>query len=272
MPELPEVETVRRGLSARLLGHRLAAVSVRQPVLRWPVPVQLARRLRGRRLDSVERRGKYLLLDFAGARLLLHLGMSGRLSVLSRVAPPGPHDHVDFRFDDGRCLRFHDPRRFGCVLLLDGGGGHPLLDGLGPEPLSDAFTAVYLYARTRNRCAAIKSVLMDARVVAGVGNIYASESLHRAGVRPARAAGRLAPADCRRLVAAVRTVLSEAIAQGGTTLTDSAFAGTDGSFGDFQQQLAVYDREGKPCPRCGTAVRRVVIGQRSSYYCPRCQR
>lgn len=273
MPELPEVETIRRGLADRILGRRVEAVVVRQPLLRWPVPADLGVRLRGGRIDAVERRAKYLLIHVGRQRLLIHLGMSGRVFVLTAPPAPDVHDHLDLALSRGVTLRFHDPRRFGCVLAFaDTDPPHPLLADIGPEPFSPAFSGDYLYARSRGRRSPVKAMLMDSSVVAGVGNIYAAEALFRAGIRPRRAAGRVSRVEYARLAAAVREVLSAAIRAGGTTLADSTFAGADGAFGYFQQRLAVYAREGQPCPRCAVPVRRQIVAQRSSFYCPRCQR
>lgn len=272
MPELPEVETVRRGIEPHVLERRLQRVLVRETRLRWPVPPQLAQRLQGRRIVATGRRGKYLLLHLDnGDRLIVHLGMSGRLFVLRQGHPLRKHDHIDLELDDGAMLRFQDPRRFGAVLLWDAADEtHPLLAGMGPEPFSEAFSGDYLYTLSRGRSAAVKNFVMDGRVVVGAGNIYAAESLFRAGIRPARAAGKVTRDQYAELARHIRAVLGEAIAQGGTTLRD--FAGADGASGYFQQDLFVYGREGLPCRRCGTAVKRVVLGQRSSFYCPGCQR
>lgn len=271
MPELPEVETVRRGLEPCAVGQRIEAVIVRDARLRWPVPANLPRYAQGRRIDSVSRRAKYLILGLDnGDRLLLHLGMSGRLFVLDRGEAPKKHDHVDLLLSDGNLLRFHDPRRFGAVLpwpLAE--DHHPLLADLGPEPFSEDFSGDYLFRLSRKRGAPVKTFLMDGHVVVGVGNIYASEALFRAGIRPARAAGRVTREAYGRLAESVRAVLGLAIERGGTTLRD--FAGARGESGYFQQELMVYDREDQPCRHCGTPIRRCIIGQRSSYYCPRCQ-
>lgn len=272
MPELPEVETVRRGIEPYVLGRRLTGVYVRDRRLRWPIPPDLERRLEGRRVERADRRAKYLVLSLDnGDRLLIHLGMSGRLWVLDAQTPPVKHDHVDFGLDSGRLLRFHDPRRFGAVLLWPAGEtAHVLLQDLGPEPFDPTFDGDYLFERSRGRRGAVKTFIMDGGIVVGAGNIYAAESLFRAGIRPTRPAGRVSRSEYARLAAAVRDVLSEAIVQGGTTLRD--FAGADGSSGYFQQDLYVYGREGQACRRCATPVKRLVIGQRASCYCPRCQR
>lgn len=270
MPELPEVETTRAGLAPALVGRTLTRVDVRQPRLRWPVPGELAAVLPGRRLTALERRAKYLLFDFDGLTQLVHLGMSGSLRLIAPDEPPGAHDHVDWRFDDGTALRLRDPRRFGAVLLAGATHAHPLLAHLGPEPLTDAFDAAYLHARTRQRSAAIKQVIMDGQVVVGVGNIYASESLFHAGIRPGTAARRLTRPQCARLVSAIKQVLAAAIAAGGSSLRD--YVATDGELGYFQLQTRVYDRAGLPCKVCATPIRRAVTGQRATYWCPRCQR
>lgn len=270
MPELPEVETTRRGLAPALAGRTLAALDIRNPRLRWPVPDDLADRLADRLLRGIDRRGKYLLFDFGDVTQIVHLGMSGSLRLTTPDDPPGIHDHVDWRFDDGSVLRLRDPRRFGAVLWTDDPAHHPLLAHLGPEPLTDAFDAAYLHAQCRHRGAAIKQVVMDAGVVVGVGNIYASESLFHAGIRPGTAARRLSRPACERLVAAIKRVLTAAIAAGGSSLRD--YVATDGELGYFQLQTRVYDRAGLPCRVCGTPIRRIVQGQRATYYCPACQR
>ncbi|MFZ5555143.1 MAG: bifunctional DNA-formamidopyrimidine glycosylase/DNA-(apurinic or apyrimidinic site) lyase [Pseudomonadota bacterium] len=271
MPELPEVETARRGIERRLAGHRITGIVVRNPALRWPVPPELATKLPGRRVGSVRRRGKYLLVDCGGGTLILHLGMSGSLRLVPAEVPPTPHEHVDLRLDDGLALRLRDPRRFGAVLWTeDDPLRHPLLGRLGPEPLTAAFSGETLWRATRGRRAAIKHVLMDSRIVVGVGNIYASEALFRAGVRPGTAAGRLSRARCDRVADAVKATLRAALRGGGTSLRD--FVDTDGNLGCFQLRLWVYGRDGEPCRTCGTPIRGRRTGQRSTFYCPSCQR
>jgi len=271
MPELPEVETTRRGLAPWLEGQQLAQILVRVPRLRWAIPPEFAGRLPGARVTALERRAKWLLLRTDRGTALLHLGMTGSFRVLREARPPGLHDHLDIVTGDGVTVRFNDPRRFGAVLWTEEDPArHPLIAPLGPEPLGADFTAAYLQARSRKRAIAIKPHLMNAHIVVGVGNIYASEALFRAGIHPARAAGRVALPRLEALVAATREVLTESIRAGGTTLRD--FYNGEGQPGYFSQRLRVYDRAGRPCVACGTPVRQVVLGQRSSYYCPRCQR
>jgi formamidopyrimidine-DNA glycosylase len=271
MPELPEVETTRRGIRAALRGRQVAALVLREPRLRWRVDAALPVRIEGQRVTDVRRRAKYLIIDLDAGSLILHLGMSGSLRVLDAATPVLQHDHYDLLFDSGRCLRFNDPRRFGSLHWSSGDpAGHPLLADLGPEPLGAEFNVGYLARRTRGRRVAIKHFLMDQRIVVGVGNIYASEALFRAGIHPRRAAGRISRARLEALVTSVRAVLEDAIREGGTTLRD--YVAADGSPGYFRQKLYVYERAGKPCRRCRTPVRQLVQGQRSTYYCPRCQR
>jgi formamidopyrimidine-DNA glycosylase len=271
MPELPEVETVRRGIAPLVLHREVVAVVVRDARLRWPVPANLAEHLVGRPFVELRRRGKYLLLRNAAGWLILHLGMSGHVRCLPATTPAGRHDHVDIVFCDGRCLRLNDPRRFGALLwTAEEPARHPLLASLGPEPLEPGFDGDYLYGRSRGRRVAVKNFIMDHRIVAGVGNIYASEALFRAGIHPGRPAGRIARQRYERLAEALRQVLTEAIEAGGTTLRD--FADENGRPGYFAVQLSVYGRTGEPCPNCDRAIACEKIGQRSSYFCPRCQR
>lgn len=271
MPELPEVETTRRGLLPHVVGRRIRAVVVRNPHLRWPVPHDLAHRLEGERVVDVRRRGKYLVFDCRRGHLLVHLGMSGRLTWIPESAPARAHDHVDLRFEGARALRLTDPRRFGAMLWITGRAeDHALLRGLGLEPFEEGFTGSALHEKARGRRVAVKQFLMDSRVVTGVGNIYASEALFHAGIHPLRSAGRISRPRWDRLAAAVRSTLERALAAGGTTLRD--FASADGHAGAFQHQRAVYGREGEPCPVCATPIRAVRQGQRSTFYCPRCQR
>jgi len=252
-------------------GRQVAALVLREPRLRWRVDPRLPATIAGQRVRDVRRRAKYLIIDLDAGSLILHLGMSGSLRVLDPATPLEPHDHYDLLLESGRCLRFNDPRRFGSLHWSEGDpADHPLLAALGPEPLTSAFNADYLARRARGRRVAIKQFLMDQRVVVGVGNIYASEALYRAGVHPRRAAGRVSGARLAALVEAIRAVLGAAIRAGGTTLRD--YVGADGTPGYFRQRLYVYERAGRPCRRCRTPVRHLVLGQRSTYYCPRCQR
>ena len=271
MPELPEVETTRRGIAPSLRGRRVMQVIVRERRLRWPLPRGFERELTGRRVSGVRRRAKYLLVDTDAGTLLAHLGMSGSLRVVARGTAPMAHDHVDIVLDSGHCLRFNDPRRFGSLHWVTGDPlEHPLLAGLGPEPLGKAFDGAYLAGRARERKVAVKPFLMDQRIVVGVGNIYASEALFRAGIHPRRAAGKVGRQRYERLAAGVKAVLGEAIRQGGTTLRD--YVSADGTPGYFRQQLYVYERDGQPCRRCGTPIRKLAQGQRSTYFCPACQK
>jgi formamidopyrimidine-DNA glycosylase len=269
VPELPEVEVTRRGIAPQVAGRRISAVAVREPRLRWRVPDEV-RRLAGRTVRAVERRAKYLLLDCGDGHLILHLGMSGSLRLLPSDAAPEKHDHFDLVLGD-RMLRLRDPRRFGAVLWTAADlTTHPLLRHLGVEPLSRAFDGRRLHALTRGRRTAIKRFIMDSRRVVGVGNIYASESLFRAGIDPRKPARRLSLEQCVRLSKAIKATLRAAIRAGGSSLRD--FVGSDGVYGCFQQRSRVYDRAGQPCRSCGAPVRRIVQGRRSTYYCPRCQR
>jgi formamidopyrimidine-DNA glycosylase len=274
MPELPEVETTRRGLAPHLEGRRVTAVTLRRPDLRWPIPREVERLLPGQRIEAVRRRAKYLLLDTQAGSALLHLGMSGSLRVLPARTPVTAHDHVDFALEGarggGRVLRFNDPRRFGCLLWQPPGTTHELLLDLGPEPLTDAFDGDALYARSRGRKVPVKAFLMDQKVVVGVGNIYAAEALFAAGISPLRPAGRVSLERYRALADAVKAILAAAIARGGTTLRD--FISPDGAPGYFEQELSAYGRGGEPCPRCGRPLRSGDIGQRATAWCGHCQR
>jgi formamidopyrimidine-DNA glycosylase len=270
MPELPEVETTRRGIAPHVLGQIIENVIVRQPQLRWPVPADLPEKLRGRIVRNVGRRGKYILLDMEAGALILHLGMSGSLRITAPDAPPRKHDHLDLIFGNGLCLRFHDPRRFGCLLWTgDAPELHPLLADLGPEPLEAEFSGRYLHDKSRGRSAPVKTFIMDSHVVVGVGNIYANESLFRAGISPVRPAGRISLQRYEKLAEAIRTVLEASIEQGGTTLRD--FVNEAGNPGYFRQTLQVYDRDGEACRRCGSDIRLGRLGQRATYWCPHCQ-
>lgn len=271
MPELPEVETTRAGIAPHISGRRITGVTVREGRLRWPVAPDLAEILSGQYIRSVTRRAKYLLLDTDAGCILIHLGMSGSLRVFTGdIPPPLKHDHIDLAFDNGALLRFHDPRRFGAFLWFAGAAEHhPLLQHLGPEPLSAAFDADYLRQALAHQKRALKLALMDNRIVVGVGNIYANEALFQAALAPVRAANSLTPAEYAALAAAVRDVLQRAIAAGGSTLRD--FVNSDGRSGYFQQQYAVYGRDGAVCHRCGGGIVKITQGQRSSFYCPGCQ-
>jgi formamidopyrimidine-DNA glycosylase len=271
MPELPEVETTRRGIEPHVTGSRVTEVIVRRHDLRQPVSADLSA-IEGKKVTTVERRSKYLLLSIAdGSTLLIHLGMSGSLRVISPADPWKTHDHVGITLSNGKQMRFHDPRRFGLVLRITGDPmKHSLLENLGPEPLERDFTAKHLQAACAKRSAAIKLVIMDATVVVGVGNIYASEALFRAGILPRSAANRISKPRLAKLVEAIREVLSDSIREGGTTLRD--FLNSDGEPGYFKQRLFVYERKGEPCRVCGTPVRHAVLGQRSTYWCPKCQK
>ncbi len=270
MPELPEVETTRLGLLPHLQQQVIAAVVVRQFRLRWPIPEILLTTLPKQTISQIQRRGKYLLLTCDTGHILIHLGMSGSLRVLPAETPPTKHDHVDIVLENGQCLRYHDPRRFGCILWTDEPIlQHNLLAKLGPEPLSADFNTDYLATRLQNRRSSIKSVIMDSQVVVGVGNIYASESLFLAGVHPQRLANTLTLAQCERLVSSIQTVLQQAIAAGGTTLRD--FTNSEGKPGYFQQALQVYGRAGELCFSCKTPVQQLTQHNRSTYFCPKCQ-
>jgi len=270
MPELPEVETTRRGLAPHLLGQRITAVHVHDARLRWPVAPTLAIDLQARQIRAVERRAKYLLLRLDHGTLILHLGMSGSLRVLPQATARLTHDHIDMQLGSGQTLRFNDPRRFGsCLYTTAEPDLHPLLRALAPEPFDAAFDAAYLHRITRRRRVAIKTLLLNGRLVTGVGNIYASEALFRSRIRPRRQARSLTLAECRALVRAIRGVLGMAIKAGGTTLRD--YVNVDGAPGYFRQKLFVYERAGLACRRCRTPIRQIAQGQRSTYYCPSCQ-
>lgn len=269
MPELPEVETTRRGIAPLITGRRVVRVVVRNAHLRWRVPARLARELPGQTIEGVTRRAKYLLLATPVGTLIIHLGMSGSLRVTDSSLAPHRHEHIDIAFDNGRCLRLRDPRRFGAVLWTDKPAQHPLLADLGPEPLSKAFDAVYLFRVSRGRRRAIRDFLLDGRIVAGIGNIYANEALFEAGVRPKRPAGRVSRKECGRVVRAVRTTLTRALRAGGTTLRD--FQNPGGEPGYFQLKLKAYGRRDQPCRRCRGKIHQIRLGQRSAFFCPKCQ-
>lgn len=270
MPELPEVETTRLAIMPHIAGKKILLVVVRTPRLRQPIP-DLARLLPGRIVQGVERRGKYLLISFDRGWMIIHLGMSGNLWIVPAGTPPGNHDHLDILFAGDTLLRFNDPRRFGLVLWTEENPlQHPLLAAIGPEPLGDAFTGDYLFRISRRRKTAIKQLLMDSSIVAGVGNIYASEALFRAAIHPALPAGEIDPERAAQLATAIREVLLDSIEQGGTTIRD--FRAGEEMTGYYAVRLAVYGREGEPCPRCGARIGRMRLGGRSTYFCAGCQR
>lgn len=271
MPELPEVETTRRGIWPALENRRMLGADVRESRLRWPIPDDLSSRIEGQAIVSVQRRAKYLLIELSSGHIIVHLGMSGRLRVVPADTPLLKHDHIDLLIDNGQALRLNDPRRFGAVLWQDGPWqDHALFGHLGPEPLDDAFDGHWLRQRARGLRSAVKNFIMDQKTVVGVGNIYASESLYRAGIHPRRAAGRISLARYQNLANHIKDVLDDALAAGGTTLRD--YRSPDGAPGYFVQSLDVYDKAGQPCSRCQTPISREVIGQRASYFCARCQR
>lgn len=284
MPELPEVETTRRGLAPHLEGRRVLEVTLRRQDLRWPIPKEIRTRLPGQRIEAIRRRAKYLLMDTDAGTAIWHLGMSGSMRVLPADTPVGAHDHVDLSIEGAarakpRVLRFNDPRRFGCLLWQPPGETHELLRDLGPEPLADVadaangdavFDGDYLYERSRGRSAPVKAFLMDQKVVVGVGNIYAAEALFMAGVSPLRAAGKVSRARYGAIADAVRAILRYAIDRGGTTLRD--FLSPDGAPGYFEQELSAYGRGGEPCPRCGRPLKQAMLAQRATVWCGHCQK
>ena len=275
MPELPEVETVRRGLALKMSGRRIVQAELRRPDLRRPFPSALASRLDGAQIGALRRRGKYVLIELdTDGVLLLHLGMSGRVTAGSAALPDTPHDHVVLRLDDGTVIRFNDPRRFGLLDYIKRGeeAQHPLLAGLGPEPLEPGFDGAYLAGALAGKMTPIKSALLDQRIVAGLGNIYVCEALFRSEISPRRLATSIGRVRAQRLVAGIRTVLTEAIEAGGSSLRD--YVQADGELGYFQHRWAVYGHEGDPCPgcNCGGAVRRIVQSGRSTFFCAKRQR
>lgn len=270
MPELPEVETTRRSLESSLIGKRIVRVVVRDRRLRWPIEAGFERHVRGEIIERLDRRAKYLLVVLPKGTVMIHLGMSGSLRVTHVDDPPKTHDHVDFVLENKRCLRYHDPRRFGSMHWLRHGALHPLLAELAPEPLTDEFNGDYLYRVTRGRSAAIKQIVMNGTLVTGVGNIYASEALHLAAINPKTAAKRLSRERAARLADAIKSTLQRAIDAGGSTLRD--YVNGNGDPGYFQTETAVYERDGETCKRCGGIIKSIRQGQRATYYCPRCQR
>ncbi|MCW8943178.1 MAG: bifunctional DNA-formamidopyrimidine glycosylase/DNA-(apurinic or apyrimidinic site) lyase [Sedimenticola sp.] len=270
MPELPEVETTRSGIAPHITGQQITGTVIRQSQLRWPIPNDLEQHLKGRKIRAVERRAKYLLIKLTQGTLIIHLGMSGSLRILPRSTEPGKHDHFDLLFKT-LCLRFHDPRRFGAILwTTEPVADHKLIKHLGPEPLSPEFTGDYLHKQAQGRSVAVKNLIMDGKVVVGVGNIYANEALFRSGINPSRAANRISADRYSQLAEEIKQVLAAAIKRGGTTLRD--FQQEDGKPGYFAQELLVYGKAGEPCPGCGEPLKQKRIGQRSSFYCGKCQR
>ena len=274
MPELPEVETTKRGISPHIEQHKITEITVRQSSLRWPVPENLPELLMHKTVTSIERRAKYLLIYFEYNKeqaLLVHLGMSGSLRICQASDPLLKHDHVDLHFDNGNILRYSDPRRFGCILWLDDAPqNHKLLSHLGPEPLSDGFDGAYLWHRAKGKAVAVKQFVMDQKVVTGIGNIYATEALFTAGIHPEKAAGKVSKARYEVFAQEAKRILQRSINQGGTTLRD--FVGGDGKPGYFAQQLLVYGRKGEECPTCQTILKEVRLSNRSSVFCPQCQK
>jgi len=269
MPELPEVETTLRGIAPHTVNRNVSKVIIRQGRLRWPIPDDLPALIERQTLLGISRRGKYLLFEFKRGYALIHLGMSGSLRIVDPTSPPNTHDHFDWVFGD-IALRYHDPRRFGCLLWIEGEPQeHKLLAMLGPEPLTDAFTADYLFKRSRKKTQAVKQFIMDSHLVVGVGNIYANESLFMSRIKPIRKAGTLTRKNCEDLVRDIKFVLARSIEQGGTTLRD--FVGGDGKPGYFKQQLLVYGRGGEPCAECGKNLKEVRMTDRTTVYCVDCQ-
>ena len=270
MPELPEVETTRLGITPHLLGETVQDVVVREPRLRWQIPSVLPEKLRGQLIRDITRRAKYIIFQFDRGHLIVHLGMSGSLRILTDGQQAGKHDHVDLLTTSGRILRFHDPRRFGSIHWTEANpNAHVLMRQLGPEPLSADFTGEYLYQHSHNRNLPVKTFIMNSHVVAGIGNIYACEALFAAGIHPRRSAGKISRCRYDKLVHSIQQVLQMALAKGGTTLRD--FVNGRGEPGYFRHELKVYDRTGLPCINCQTPVKSIRVGQRSSFYCSRCQ-
>ncbi|EKO3561857.1 bifunctional DNA-formamidopyrimidine glycosylase/DNA-(apurinic or apyrimidinic site) lyase [Vibrio fluvialis] len=268
MPELPEVEVSRMGISPHLVGETVRSLTFRTPKLRWDIPAEL-KQMEGQVITAISRRAKYLMIETSVGSAIVHLGMSGSLRVLDGDFPPAKHDHVDLTLTNGKVLRYNDPRRFGAWLWCPVGESHEVLGHMGPEPLTEAFNAEYLQNKARNKRVAVKSFIMDNKIVVGVGNIYANESLFSSHIHPLRPAHSLSEAEWISLVADIKAVLTTAIAQGGTTLKD--FAQADGKPGYFAQELQVYGKKGQPCPRCGEKIAELKIGQRNSFFCLHCQ-
>lgn len=271
MPELPEVETSRRGIAPHILNNTIKTIVLRRENLRWPIPTEIKPTFASQCITQLERRGKYLLLSANPGTLILHLGMSGSLRIVKQKTPFNKHDHVDIVFVNGICLRFTDPRRFGCLLWTNTDPlQHRLLKNLGIEPLTKTFNTDYLFAKSRNRKVTTKQFLMNNHIVVGIGNIYANEALFYAGIRPTKIAANLTKAQCQKLVSAIKLILRRAIKAGGTTLSD--FTQSDGKPGYFKQKLNVYDRSNEPCRNCKRSIKEKVLGGRSSFYCPYCQK
>ncbi|HHJ34373.1 MAG TPA: bifunctional DNA-formamidopyrimidine glycosylase/DNA-(apurinic or apyrimidinic site) lyase [Gammaproteobacteria bacterium] len=271
MPELPEVETSRRGIEPYLLDQKIKSITIRQHKLRWPVPKNLPELATGRVIRAVSRRAKYIYLELENGTIIIHLGMSGSLRICTDKTPAEKHDHIDIKVASNKVLRLRDPRKFGCVLWAKGDvGQHKLIKPLGPEPLADDFTAEYLHKKANNRQCSIKSLIMNSHIVVGVGNIYASEALYRAGINPKRRAGNISLPRLEKLVASIRLTLQLAIKEGGTTLRD--FTGINGQPGYFSQKLLVYGRDGKTCSQCGEMIKQFTQHARSTFYCTVCQR
>ena len=270
MPELPEVETTRIGIAPFLLGEVIQSITVRNYKLRWPILKSIHQKLPGQEIREVKRRGKYIILMTDKASIIIHLGMSGHLNILLKPTPPQKHDHVDVIFNSGTTLRFTDPRRFGSFIYTKKPYQHKLLSDLGVEPLSKDFSADYLYKKSRTRKTSIKNFIMDAKVVVGIGNIYANESLFKSGISPKRHANKISFDRYQLLVQSAKEVLENALQKGGTTLRD--FVNSEGKPGYFQQKLKVYGKTGQPCPVCGSIIKLIRQGERSTYYCGQCQR
>ncbi|ORU89466.1 MAG: DNA-formamidopyrimidine glycosylase [Cycloclasticus sp. symbiont of Poecilosclerida sp. M] len=270
MPELPEVETTRRGITPHIQGHTIARVIVRNARLRWPVSPEVTSKLPSQVITGVERRAKYLFIHTAIGSLIIHLGMSGSLRVTTTDEPPEKHDHIDIIMDDGNCLRYRDPRRFGCFLWTEQPTEHhKLIQHLGPEPFNKAFNLNYFHAQAKTKKTSIKQFIIDGKIVVGVGNIYASEALFLSGIHPKRAANKVSKKRLSTLLESIKKILALAIEQGGTTLKD--FVNSEGKPGYFQQTLSVYGRAGKECFNCESRIKQITLGQRSTFYCPRCQ-
>ncbi len=270
MPELPEVETTRHGITPHIKGQIITKVIIRQAKLRWPIPQELKISAKNKIIEQITRRGKYLLIHLSEGHIIIHLGMSGHLQIVPQNTPHKKHDHVEIHTGNGCCLRYTDPRRFGCILwTTESPYLHPLISRLGPEPLSDNFFKDYLLTKSQNRKVAIKQFIMNSHIVVGVGNIYANEALFMSKIHPFRQASRISQKRYATLTENIKKVLTQAIKQGGTTLKD--FTNADGKPGYFQQTLQVYGRGGKPCMVCDTILKEIYLGQRSTVYCPRCQ-